>query len=122
MERPKTTVEIQRPETYSQKRKRLQLPKIFKQKCRLCGDYNMFLMGEETIQCRNCGTFISRGEQQCGAIGTDGSLVGKMVEVFDENTNKWYIGRISIFNDPAAGINAKSYNVELQSSWTLGQS
>ena len=79
----------------------------------------MFLMGEETIECINCGTSISRGEQQCGAIGTDGSLIGKMVEVFDENTNKWYIGRISGFNDATEGINAKSYNVELQSSRTI---
>ena len=42
-----------------------------------------------------------------------------MVEFFDEHTNKWYIGRISSFNDATEGINAKSYNVELGSSRTI---
>ena len=76
----------------------------------------MFLIGVKTVECRNCGTSISRGEQQCGTIGTDGYLVEKMVEVFDENTNKWYIARVSSFNDAVEGINAKTYNVELQGS------
>ena len=114
--RPKTTVEVQRRETYSRKRKRLQFPKVFKQKCRVCGDNNMLLHGENSTECRNCGTTILRGELQCGTIGTDGSLIGKMVEVFDENTNKWYLGRISSFNDSVEGINAKSYNVEVSSN------
>ena len=116
MEKPKTTIEVRRQETYARKRNRLRLPKIFKQKCRLCGDYNILLISEKTIEYRNCGTSISRGEQQCGTIGTDGSLVEKMVEVFDENTNKWYIARVSNFNDAVEGINAKTYNVELQGS------
>ena len=88
MVRPKTTVEVQQRETYSRKHKRLQLPKVFKQKCRVCGDNNMLLNDENSIECRNCGTLILRAELQCGTIGTDGSLVGKMIEVFDENTNK----------------------------------
>ena len=116
MEKPKTTVDVGHRQTYVRKRNQLQLPKILKQKCRLYGDYNILLNGEIMIECRNCGTSISKGEQQCGTIGTDGSLVGKMVEVFDENTNKWYIARDSSFNDAIQGINAKSYNVELQNS------
>ena len=114
--RPKTIVEVQRRETYSRKFKRLQFPKIFKQKCRVCGDNNMLLNGEDSTECRNCGTIILRGELQCGTIGTDGSLIGKMVEVFDENTNKWYLGKISSFNDSVEGIHAKSYNIVVSSS------
>lgn len=114
--RPKTTVEVQRRETHSRKRKRLQFPKVFKQKCCVCDDNNMLLHGENSTECRNCGTTILRGELQCGTIGTDGSLIGKMVEVFDENTNKWYLGRISSFNDSVEGINAKSYNIEVSSN------
>ena len=60
--RPKTIVEVQRRETYSRKFKRLQFPKIFKQKCRVCGDNNMLLNGEDSTECRNCGTVILRGE------------------------------------------------------------
>jgi hypothetical protein len=112
-------MEVQRRETYTQKRNRLQFPKVFKQKCRVCGDYNMLLNGENSKECRNCGTIIVRGELQCGTIGTDGSFIGKMVEVFDENTNKWYLGRISSFNDSVEGINAKSYNIELSGNGNL---
>ena len=119
MEKSKTTVKVRPRQTYVRKRNRLQLPKNLKQICRLCEDYNMLLNGEIMIECRNCRTSISRGEQQCGAIGTDGSLIGKMVEVFDENTNNWYIRRISSFNDAEEGINAKSYDIELQSSRTI---
>ena len=41
----------------------------------------------------------------------DSSLIGKMVEVFDEITNKWNFGRIPNFNDSVEGINAKSSNI-----------
>ena len=43
------------------------------------------------MECRNCGTSMSRGEHKFGTIGSDGSIFEKMVEVFDENVNKWYI-------------------------------
>jgi hypothetical protein len=64
-------------------------------------------------ECRICGTIILRGELQCGTIGTDGSLIGKMVEVFDENTNKWYLRKIFSFNDSVEGIGTKLYDIEV---------
>jgi hypothetical protein len=76
----------------------------------------MPLNGENFTKRKNCGTIILRGELQCGTIGTDGSFIGKMVKVFDENTNKWYLGKISSFNDSVEDINAKSYNIEISSN------
>jgi hypothetical protein len=67
-------------------------------------------------ECRNCGTIILRGEVQCGTVGMDGSLIGKMVEVFDENTNKWCLGKISSFNDSVEGIGTKSYDIEVSNN------
>ena len=52
--RPKTIVEVQRQETYSQKHKRLQFPKFIKQKCRVCGDNNILLNDEDSTEYRNC--------------------------------------------------------------------
>ena len=76
----------------------------------------MHLTSEISMECKKCRTVILRGELQCGTIGTDGFLIGKMVEVFDENTNKWYLGRISSFNNSVEGINAKSYNIKVSSN------
>ena len=49
-------------------------------------------------------------------VGQLARIIGKMVEVFDENTNKWYLGKISSFNDSVEGISAKSYDIEVLSS------
>lgn len=67
----------------------MEFPNISKQKCCcLCGDSNILLSGENAVDSKDCGTSIPRGEQQCGIIGIDGSFVGKMVEIFNENMNK----------------------------------
>jgi hypothetical protein len=39
-----------------------------------------------------------------------------MVVVFDDNTNKRYLRKISSFNDLVEGINVKSYYIEVSSN------
>ena len=39
-----------------------------------------------------------------------------MVDVFDENTNKWYLGKSSSFNDSVEDINSTSYNIEISNN------
>ena len=57
---------------------------------------------------------MTRGELDFGPIGNDGSLVGKMVEIFYADTHKWYIGRLSGYNLCKEGDYPQLYIIELQ--------
>ena len=92
--RPETTMEARRRQSVARKLKRMQLPKLYKQKCRICGDHNLLCEGEQRIDCQNCGNTIIRGESHTGSIGMDGSLVGQMVEIYNENANVWELGKL----------------------------
>ena len=37
-----------------------------------------------------------------------------MVEIFNDETNKWYIGRLSCYNHCKEGDYPQSYSIELQ--------
>jgi hypothetical protein len=93
----------------AQKRKRMQLPKLYKQKCRVCGDHNLLCDGEQCKDCHNCGNTIIRGESHTGSIGMDGSYVGQMVELYNENANVWELGKLVTYNFSNEGKNAQSY-------------
>ena len=112
--RPKSTREKHQRQYVALKRKRIQFPKGFKQKCRVCGDYNIILSSYDSTSCRNCASQVTRGELEFGTIGIDGSLVGKLVEIFNDETNKWYIGRLSCYNHCKEGDYPQSYSIELQ--------
>ena len=47
---------------------------------------------EQIKECHNCENAIIWGESQTGSIGMDGSFVGQLVEVYNENTNIWQAG------------------------------
>jgi hypothetical protein len=80
-------------QTMAWKRKRMLLPKLYKQKYRVCGDQNLLYDGDQIKECHNCGNAIIRGESQTGSIGMDGSFVGQMVEVYNNNANIWQVGK-----------------------------
>ena len=75
--RPETTMEARRRQSMARKRKKMLFPKLYKQKCRVCGDHNLLCEGEQTKECDNCENAIVRGESQTGSIGMDGSFVGQ---------------------------------------------
>ena len=96
--RPKTTMEARRRQSMARKRKRMVFPKLYKQKCRVCGDHNLFCKGEQTKECHNCKNAIVRGESQTGFIGMDGFFVGQLVELYNENANIWQTRKLVNYN------------------------
>ena len=63
------------------------LPKLYKQKCRVCENHNLLCEGEQTKDCLNCGNAIVRGKSQTGSIGMDGCFVEQLMELYNENAN-----------------------------------
>jgi hypothetical protein len=112
--RPETTMEARRRQTMARKRKRMLLPKLYKQKCRVCGDHNLLCDGEQIKECHNCGNAIIRGESQTGSIGMDGSFVGQLVEVYNENANIWQAGKLVNYNFSKDGKDAQSYTLLIE--------
>ena len=112
--RPETTIEARRRQSMAWKRKRMLLPKLYKQKCRVCGDHNFLCEGEQTKKCHNCGNAIVRGESQTGSIGMDGSFVGQLVELYNENANIWQPGKLVNYNFSKDGNDAQSYIILLE--------
>lgn len=51
-----------------------------------------------------------------GQLARMAPLLDRGYRFFYENTNKWYLGRISSFNDSVEGINAKLYNIDILSN------
>ena len=112
--RPKNTREKHHRQNVAQKRKRVQFPKVFKQKCRDCGDYYIILSSYDSTSCRNCASQLTRGKLEFGTIGIDGSLAGKLVKFFNDETNKWYLGRLSCYNHYKEGDYPQLHSIELQ--------
>jgi hypothetical protein len=54
----------------------------------------LFLSREEFIECKNYDVQNLKGEVQQGTIGVDGSFVGRKLQFFDEDANKWYNGQV----------------------------
>ena len=50
----------------------------------MCADYNLILSSYDSTSCRNCASRVTRGELEFGTIGIDGSLAGKLVEIFND--------------------------------------
>ena len=44
----------------------------------------------------------------------DGAYVGKMVELYNENTNLWQLGKLVNYNFSKEGLNAQSYTILIQ--------
>lgn len=57
---------------------------------------------------------MTKVELEFGTIGNDGSLVGKTVEIFNDDANKWDVGRLSFYNHCKEGEYPQSYNIKLQ--------
>ena len=111
---PETTMEARRRQTMARKRKRMVLPKLYKQKCRVCGDHNLLCDGEQIKEYHNCGNVIIRGESQTGSIGMDGSFVGRLVEVYNKNANIWQAEKLVNYNFSKDGKDAQSYTVLIE--------
>ena len=62
------------------------------------------------LSCRNFASQVTRGKLEFGTTGIDGSWVGMMVDNFNVDTNKWYIGRLSCYNHFKEGDNPQSYS------------
>lgn len=76
----------------------MQLSNFYKQKCRGCGDHNMLFEGKQSKDCHNCGNTIIWGEPQTSSVGMEGSYVGKMVELYNENRNIWQLSKLVNYN------------------------
>ena len=112
--RPETTMKARRRQSLARKRKRMQLPKLYKQKCRICGDHSLLCEGEQRIDCHNCGKTIIRGESHTGSIGMDGSFVRQMVEIYNENANVWELGKLVTYNFSNEGKHAQFYTLLIE--------
>ena len=93
------------------KRKRMLLPKLYKQKCRVCGDHNLLCDGEQSKECHNCRNAMIRDESQTGSIGMDGSFVGQLVEIYNENANIWQTEKLVNYNFSKDVKDAQSYTL-----------
>ena len=98
----------------ARKQKQMLLPKLYKQKCRICGDHNLLCDGEQIKECHNCGNAIIQGESQTGSIGMDGSFVGQLVEVYNENANIWQVGKLVNYKFLKDGKDAQSYTLLME--------
>ena len=49
---------------------------------------------EQIKEYHNCENAIIQGEFRIGSIGIDGSFVGELMEVYDENANIWQAGKL----------------------------
>ena len=96
--RPKNTREKHQRWNVAWKWKRVQFLKVFKEKCRVRGYYNIILSTYDSTSSRNCTSQVTKGKIEFETIGIDGSLVGKMVEMFNDETNIWYISKLLCYN------------------------
>ena len=90
------------------------LLKLYKQKCRVCGDHNVLCNEEQIKECHNCENAIIWGESQTGSIGMDGSFVGQLVEVYNENTNIWQAKKLVNYNFSKDMKDVKSYTLLIE--------
>ena len=93
-----TTIEAKRQQSMTRKWKRMLLPKLYKQKCRVCGNHNFLCDMEQTMECHNCGNTIRHGESQTNSIGMDNFYVKDMVELYNENANIWQLEKLVNYN------------------------
>jgi hypothetical protein len=77
----------------------------------------LFLSSEEFTKCKNFDVRILKGEVQQGTIGVDGSFVGRKLQDFDEDANKWYNGQVVNYCATSTSENTShSYTIRLEES------
>ena len=73
-----------------------------------------YAMGRKLKNLINCGNAIIRGKSETGSIGMDGSFVGQLVEVYNENANIWQAGKLVNYNFSKDGKDAQSYTLFIE--------
>lgn len=69
----------------------------------------MLCEGKQSKECHNCGNTIIRGEPKTSSIGMEGLYFGKMVELYNENTNILQLSKLVNHNFSKDKKNAQSY-------------